>query len=116
VPTLAFCLGSRDLITDTRLLSPGANRHARSLELIKIFDEIFAAKDPRPEWRKILDVNGLVFRLVGSSRYPTTGQIIENEVCARFECGTILNRQQPDRDRGSQSPNRGIRPYRRAQD
>ena len=40
------------------------DRHARSLELIKIFDEIFAGKD-LAEWRQILDGNGLVFGVVG---------------------------------------------------
>src|ERR1700722_17534285 len=56
-PTLARCLGCEDLVTDPRFATR-PDRHARSLELIKIFDEIFATKD-LADWRKILDGNGL---------------------------------------------------------
>src|SRR3979409_1372303 len=61
-PTLTRCLGREDLVAD-----PGfdtrATRLARSLELIRIFDEVFATKD-LAEWREILDGNGLVLGLV----------------------------------------------------
>ena len=62
-PTLARCLGREEFVTDPRFATK-PDRHARSLELIKIFDEIFATKD-LAEWRKILDGNGLVFGVVG---------------------------------------------------
>ncbi|MEA2862394.1 MAG: hypothetical protein QOC84_350, partial [Bradyrhizobium sp.] len=52
-PTLARCLGREDLVTDARF-STKPDRHARSLELVKIFDEVFATKD-LAEWREILD-------------------------------------------------------------
>src|ERR1043165_6246475 len=62
-PTLARILGREDLVTDPRFATR-ADRHARSIELIRIFDEVFAGKD-LAEWRKILDGNGLVFGVVG---------------------------------------------------
>ena len=42
-PVLARCMGREDLITDPRFATK-AERHARSLELIRIFDEIFATR------------------------------------------------------------------------
>jgi crotonobetainyl-CoA:carnitine CoA-transferase CaiB-like acyl-CoA transferase len=100
-PTLARCLGREDLITDTRFVTR-ANRHARSLELIKIFDEIFAAKD-LAEWRKILDGNGLVFGVVGIlDDIPNDRQMIENEVLVPFEGGTMLTVNSPIWIDGSQ--------------
>ena len=48
-PTLARCLGREDLVTDPRFATK-PDRHARSLELIKLFDGIFATKD-LAEWR-----------------------------------------------------------------
>jgi formyl-CoA transferase len=62
-PTLARCLGHEEFVTDPRFATR-KERHARSLELIKIFDGIFATRD-LAEWRKILDGNGLVFGVVG---------------------------------------------------
>jgi crotonobetainyl-CoA:carnitine CoA-transferase CaiB-like acyl-CoA transferase len=62
-PTLARCLEREDLVIDPRFATK-PDRHARSLELIKIFDGIFAGK-PLAEWRTILDGNGLVFGVVG---------------------------------------------------
>ena len=43
-PTLATCLGREDLITDPRFATR-PDRHVRSVELIKIFDDIFATRD-----------------------------------------------------------------------
>jgi formyl-CoA transferase len=55
------------------------DRHERSLELIKIFDEIFAGKD-LAEWRQILDGNGLMFGVVSIlDDIPNDRQMIENE-------------------------------------
>ena len=49
------------------------DRHARSLELIKILDEIFAGKNL--EGRQVPDGNGLVLGVVASSTtFPTTGR------------------------------------------
>jgi formyl-CoA transferase len=88
-PTLARCLGREDLVTDARFETK-KERHARSLELIKIFDEVFATRD-LAEWRKILDGNGLVFGVVGIlDDIPNDKQMIENEVLVPFENDTML--------------------------
>ena len=93
-PALARCLGREELVTDPRFATK-KDRHARSLELIKIFDEIFATKD-LAEWRKILDGNGLVFGVVGIlDDIPHDKQMIENEVLVPFENDTMLTINSP---------------------
>src|SRR3954447_25785708 len=93
-PTLARCLGREDLVTDPRFATK-PDRHARSLELIKVFDEIFAGK-PLAEWRAILDGNGLVFGVVGIlDDIPNDKQMIENEVLVPFEGDTMLTVNSP---------------------
>jgi formyl-CoA transferase len=93
-PTLARCLGREDLVTDPRFEAK-KERHARSLELIKIFDETFATRD-LAEWRKILDGNGLVFGVVGIlDDIPNDKQMIENEVLVPFENDTMLTISSP---------------------
>jgi crotonobetainyl-CoA:carnitine CoA-transferase CaiB-like acyl-CoA transferase len=100
-PTLARCLSREDLITDTRFLTK-PDRHARSLELISIFDEIFATKD-LAEWRAILDGNGLVFGVVGIlDDIPTDRQMIENDVLVPFENDTMFTVNSPIWIDGSQ--------------
>jgi crotonobetainyl-CoA:carnitine CoA-transferase CaiB-like acyl-CoA transferase len=93
-PTLARCLGREDLVTDARFETK-KERHARSLELIRIFDETFATKD-LAEWRKILDGNGLVFGVVGIlDDIPTDQQMIDNEVLVPFENDTMMTISSP---------------------
>jgi crotonobetainyl-CoA:carnitine CoA-transferase CaiB-like acyl-CoA transferase len=93
-PTLAKCLGREDLVGDVRFATR-PDRHARSLELIKIFDEVFATKD-LAEWRGILDGNGLVFGVVGIlDDIPHDKQMIENEVLVPFEGDTMLTVSSP---------------------
>ena len=93
-PTLARCLGREDLVTDPRF-STKPDRHARSLELVGIFDEIFATR-PLAEWRGILDGNGLVFGVVGIlDDIPTDRQMIENDVLVPFENDTLLTVNSP---------------------
>jgi crotonobetainyl-CoA:carnitine CoA-transferase CaiB-like acyl-CoA transferase len=93
-PTLARCLGRDDLIEDERFATR-AGRHARSIELIKIFDEVFATRDLR-EWRKILDGNGLVFGVVGIlDDIPNDTQMLENDVLVPFENDTMLTINSP---------------------
>ena len=93
-PTLARCLAREDLISDPRFATR-ADRHARSLELIKIFDEIFATR-PLAEWRKLLDGNGLVFGVVGIlDDIPTDRQMLDNEVLVPFENDTMLTINSP---------------------
>ena len=93
-PTLAKCLGREDLINDPRFATK-ADRHARSVELIKIFDETFATRD-LAEWRKILDGNGLVFGIVGiMDDIPNDKQMLDNEVLVPFENDTMLTISSP---------------------
>jgi crotonobetainyl-CoA:carnitine CoA-transferase CaiB-like acyl-CoA transferase len=93
-PTLARCLGRDDLIKDERFATR-ADRHARSIELIKIFDEVFASRD-LAEWRKILDGNGLVFGVVGIlDDIPNDTQMLENDVLVPFENDTMLTINSP---------------------
>ena len=93
-PTLARIMGREDLVTDPRFATK-KDRHARSLELIKIFDETFATKD-LAEWRKLLDGNGLVFGVVGIlDDLPTDQQMIDNEVLVPFEGDTMLTVNSP---------------------
>ncbi len=93
-PTLARILGREDLIADPRFATK-TDRHARSIELIKIFDEVFATK-PLAEWRKLLDGNGLVFGVVGIlDDIPNDQQMIDNEVVVPFENDTMLTVNSP---------------------
>jgi len=93
-PTLARCIGRDDLITDDRFATK-AGRHARSLELIHIFDEVFMTRD-LAEWRKVLDGNGLVFGVVGIlDDIPTDRQMLDNEVLVPFENDNMLTINSP---------------------
>jgi crotonobetainyl-CoA:carnitine CoA-transferase CaiB-like acyl-CoA transferase len=93
-PTLARCLDREDLVTDPRFATK-PERHARSLELIKVFDAVFAGK-PLAEWRAILDGNGLVFGVVGIlDDIPNDKQMIDNEVLVPFENDTMLTISSP---------------------
>src|SRR6516164_128810 len=93
-PTLARCMGREDLITDPRFITK-PDRHARSVELIRILDEVFATKD-LSEWRSILDGNGLVFGVVGIlDDIPTDRQMLDNEVLVPFENDTMLTINSP---------------------
>jgi crotonobetainyl-CoA:carnitine CoA-transferase CaiB-like acyl-CoA transferase len=93
-PVLAKCLGHEDLIADPRFATK-RDRHARSIELIGIFDQIFAAKD-LAEWRGILDGNGLVFGVVGIlDDIPSDRQMLENDVLVPFEGDTMLTINSP---------------------
>jgi crotonobetainyl-CoA:carnitine CoA-transferase CaiB-like acyl-CoA transferase len=93
-PTLARCIGREDLIDDPRFATR-PDRHARSVELIRIFDEVFATKD-LVEWRKLLDGNGLVFGVVGIlDDIPNDKQMLDNEVLVPFENDTMLTISSP---------------------
>jgi crotonobetainyl-CoA:carnitine CoA-transferase CaiB-like acyl-CoA transferase len=93
-PAFARCIGREDFVTDQRFATR-ASRHARSVELIRILDEIFATRD-LAEWRQILDGNGLVFGVVGIlDDIPHDQQMIENEVLVRFENDTMLTINSP---------------------
>ena len=93
-PALARCIGREDFISDPRFATR-QERHARSVELIRIFDEIFATRN-LAEWRKTLDGNGLVFGVVGIlDDIPNDRQMIENEVLVPFENDTMLTVNSP---------------------
>lgn len=93
-PAFARCIGREDLVADERFATK-ASRHARSVDLIKILDEVFATRD-LAEWRRILDGNGLVFGVVGIlDDIPNDRQMIENEVLVRFENDTMLTVNSP---------------------
>jgi crotonobetainyl-CoA:carnitine CoA-transferase CaiB-like acyl-CoA transferase len=100
-PILARCLGREDLMTDERFATK-PDRHKRSVELIRIFDEIFATRD-LAEWRKTLDGNGLVFGVVGIlDDLPIDRQMIDNGVLVPFEGDTMLTVNSPIWIDGSQ--------------
>src|SRR6201992_3454103 len=93
-PTLARILGREDLIAHPRFATK-KDRHARSIDLIKIFDEVFATR-PLAEWSKLLDGNGLVFGVVGIlDDIPNDQQMIDNEVVVPFENDTMLTVNSP---------------------
>ncbi|WP_369721204.1 CaiB/BaiF CoA transferase family protein [Bradyrhizobium sp. LLZ17] len=93
-PTLARCMDRAELINDPRFATK-PDRHARSIELIKIFDETFATRD-LAEWRKILDGNGLVFGVVGIlDDIPNDKQMLDNEVLVPFENDTMMTISSP---------------------
>ena len=93
-PTLCRCLGREDLIDDERFATR-PDRHARSLELIRIFDEIFATRE-LAEWRTILDGNGLVFGVVAIlDDIPHDRQMIANDVLVPLENDTMLTINSP---------------------
>ena len=93
-PVLARILDREDLVADERFATK-AGRHQRSVELIKIFDEVFATK-PLAEWRKLLDGNGLVFGVVGIlDDIPQDRQMLDNEVLVPFENDTMLTINSP---------------------
>ncbi len=93
-PALARCLGREDLVNDARFATK-ADRHARSLELIATFDQVFATKD-LAEWRAALDGNGLVFGVVGIlDDIPNDAQMIENDVLVPFENDQMLTINSP---------------------
>jgi crotonobetainyl-CoA:carnitine CoA-transferase CaiB-like acyl-CoA transferase len=93
-PALARCIGREDLISDPRF-STRPDRHARSVELIRIFDEVFATRD-LAEWQRILDGNGIVFGAVGIlDDIPNDKQMLETEVLVPFENDTMLTINSP---------------------
>jgi crotonobetainyl-CoA:carnitine CoA-transferase CaiB-like acyl-CoA transferase len=100
-PTLTRCLGRDDLTLDPRFATK-PDRHARSIELIGIFDVIFATRD-LADWRKALDGSGLVFGVVGIlDDIPTDQQMLDNDVLVPFENDTLLTINSPIWVDGSQ--------------
>jgi crotonobetainyl-CoA:carnitine CoA-transferase CaiB-like acyl-CoA transferase len=100
-PAFTRCIGREDFVTDPRFATK-ADRHARSLELIGILDEIFATKD-LAVWRNILDGNGLVFGVIGIlDDIPDDKQMLENDVLVPFENDTMLTVNSPIWIDGSQ--------------
>ncbi len=93
-PALARCLGRDDLTADPRFLTT-PDRHANSVALIAIFDEIFATRD-LSDWRQALDGSGLVFGIVNIlDDIPNDQQMKDNEVLVPFENDTLLTVNSP---------------------
>jgi crotonobetainyl-CoA:carnitine CoA-transferase CaiB-like acyl-CoA transferase len=100
-PALMRCLGREDLRDDPRFVTK-PDRHARSIELIGIFDDIFATRD-LADWRQALDGSGLVFGVVGIlDDIPTDRQMHDNDVLVQFENDTMLTVNSPIWIDGSQ--------------
>ena len=107
-PTLMRCLGHDELANDPRFATK-ADRHARSLELIKIFDGIFATRD-LADWRKALDGSGLVFGIVGIlDDIPNDQQMKDNDVLVPFENDTMLTVNSADLGDGRRKSRRASR-------
>jgi crotonobetainyl-CoA:carnitine CoA-transferase CaiB-like acyl-CoA transferase len=84
-----------EALTDDPRFATKPDRHARSLELIGIFDQVFAQKD-LAQWRAILDGKGLVFGVVGIlDDIPSDRQMLENGVLVPFENDTMLTIDSP---------------------
>ncbi|MEH2471483.1 crotonobetainyl-CoA:carnitine CoA-transferase CaiB-like acyl-CoA transferase [Nitrobacteraceae bacterium AZCC 2161] len=93
-PALTKCLDRDDLRDDPRFATK-PDRHARSVELIKILDEVFATRD-FAEWRTRLDGNGLVFGYVGIlDDIPGDQQMIDNDVLIPFEDSDMMTINSP---------------------
>jgi formyl-CoA transferase len=93
-PALTRCLDREDLTNDIRFAAK-ADRHAHSVELIAIFDQVFATRD-LAEWRQRLDGNGLVFGVVNIlDDISTDAQMIENDVLVPFANDTMLTINSP---------------------
>lgn len=93
-PALTRCLDREDLTNDPRYATR-PDRHARSIELIRIFDEEFAKHD-FAEWRARLDGTGLIFGVVGIlDDIPGDQQMIDNDVLIPFEDSDIMTINSP---------------------
>jgi crotonobetainyl-CoA:carnitine CoA-transferase CaiB-like acyl-CoA transferase len=93
-PAFTKCLGREDLRDDPRFATK-PDRHARSVELIRILDEVFATRD-LADWRERLDGNGLVFGFVGIlDDIPNDQQMKDNDVLIPFEGTDILTINSP---------------------
>jgi crotonobetainyl-CoA:carnitine CoA-transferase CaiB-like acyl-CoA transferase len=93
-PILARAIGRDDLATDERFATK-PDRHARSVELIGILDDIFATRD-LADWRNRFDNTGLVFGVVGIlDDIPNDQQMKDNDVLVPFEDSDILTINSP---------------------
>jgi crotonobetainyl-CoA:carnitine CoA-transferase CaiB-like acyl-CoA transferase len=80
-PRLPDAIGRPDLLADSRFATAEA-RHANSVELIRILDEVFAGKD-LAEWRHALDAYQITFGIVAEvTELATDSQMEENGVFA----------------------------------
>ena len=93
-PVFAACMGRADLIDDPRFAKQ-ADRYARSVELIALFDAAFATRD-RDDWRQRLDAASIVFECVAEmSDLPHDQQAKDAGVLVPFEDGTMLTIDSP---------------------
>jgi len=93
-PAFTKCIDREDLRDDPRFATK-PDRHARSVELIGILDEVFATRD-FAEWRARLDGNGLVFGFVGIlDDIPDDQQMKDNDVLIPFEDSDMMTINSP---------------------
>lgn len=93
-PVLTRALGRDDLTNDPRFATK-PDRHARSLELIAVLDEVFATRD-WPDWRARLDGQGLIFGVVGIlDDIPDDQQMKDNDVLIPFEDSSLMTINSP---------------------
>jgi crotonobetainyl-CoA:carnitine CoA-transferase CaiB-like acyl-CoA transferase len=93
-PVLTRALGRDDLTHDPRFVTK-PDRHARSVELIEVLDEVFATRD-WPEWRARLDGQGLIFGVVGIlDDIPNDQQMKDNDVLIPFEDSNLMTINSP---------------------
>ncbi len=93
-PTLMRCLGHEELTCDPRFATK-PDRHARSIELIGVFDQIFATRD-LAHWRNALDGSGLIFGVVGIlDDVPHDRQMRDNDVVVPFDGENMLTINSP---------------------
>ena len=93
-PVLARCMDREDLVTDPRFATK-ADRLARSTELVRVLDEIFATRD-RAEWRKLLHENGIIFEVVATpDEIPLDEQLKVNGIVVPMEDGAMMTVASP---------------------
>ena len=93
-PAFTKCIEREDLRDDPRFATK-PDRHANSVALIKILDEVFARRD-LADWRQRLDGQGLVFGFVGIlDDIPNDQQMKDNDVLVPFENSDILTINSP---------------------
>jgi crotonobetainyl-CoA:carnitine CoA-transferase CaiB-like acyl-CoA transferase len=93
-PAFTKCIDREDLRDDPRFATK-PDRHARSVELIKLLDEVFLTRD-FADWRQRLDGNGLVFGFVGIlDDIPSDQQMKDNDILVPFEDSDIMTINSP---------------------
>lgn len=100
-PAFAACMGHPEMIDDPRYATR-AERCRRSVELIALFDRVFATRD-RDDWRRIFDEAGLVFEGVTEMEdIPRDRQMRDAGVLVPFDGEQALTIHSPFNVAGSE--------------